>query len=415
MTQNLAQTIEEKLPSNLYRMVGKAAALAAQRQQPLYLVGGLVRDTLLGLPNFDIDLVVEGDAIGIAKELASSMDGKLTIHERFGTAKIRVADWTIDLATARSETYSSPGALPAVCPGKLRDDLIRRDFTINALAIKLTPPHAGELIDLYGGQPDMQNKVIRVLHEKSFTDDATRIWRAIRYQQRLGFTIEENTLRLIKRDCGYLDTISGDRVRHELELVLKESAPEKMLRRAASLKVLAKIHPSLKGDAWLQAKFKAARKSVEVHHLLAFYYALLAYRLSAKELEEFIAFLHPAKHIAIVLRDAVKIKEHLAALEESPLKPSRIYAILHGYTPTAVSANALTATSAAAQKNLRLYLEHLRYVKPSLTGDDLLEMGCKPGPQIQIILNNLLKAKLDGIVLTRANEEVLVREWLQAK
>ena len=182
-----------------------------------------------GKPIFDLDLVVEGDAIGLAKEFAEKVGGKLTVHTMFNTAKIALDKWTIDIAMARTETYAKPGALPVVKPGTLKTDLFRRDFTVNAMAICLSPDNYGELIDLYGGLNDLKNKIIRVLHEKSFIDDATRIWRAIRYEQRLGFQIEPETLKLLKRDVPMLKTVGGYRLRHELELVLKEKEPEKAL------------------------------------------------------------------------------------------------------------------------------------------------------------------------------------------
>ena len=177
-------------------------------------------------------------------------------------------------------------------PGSINDDLSRRDFTINAMAVELNPGHFGELLDLYGGRDDLEHKLIRVLHEKSFIDDATRIWRALRYEQRLDFQMEPATLKLLKRDIAMLDTISGDRIRHELELVLKEELPEKVLRRADELGVLAKLHPSLKGDGWLAEKFAQARElSLPDSPPVALYLSLLAYRLTADEIEQLISYL----------------------------------------------------------------------------------------------------------------------------
>ena len=199
-----------------------AGELAQKRGQKLYLVGGVVRDLLLGRENFDLDLVVEGDAIALAQELAEARQCKLVTHQRFGTAKLTWDGGSADLATARSETYAKACALPTVNPSTIRDDLLRRDFTINAMAVALTPDLYGQLLDLYGGLSDLEGKLVRVLHGKSFIDDATRIWRAIRYEQRLSFHLESETLELVKRDAGYLKKVSGDRIRHELELILKE-------------------------------------------------------------------------------------------------------------------------------------------------------------------------------------------------
>ncbi|GAH60002.1 unnamed protein product [marine sediment metagenome] len=243
---NLASKIEKQLPAELVNLMQLAGKVTQSQKQKLYLVGGVVRDLLLGKPNFDLDLVVEGDAINLAQQLVQSKPGKITTHPRFNTAKLQWDEWSVDLTTARSETYAQPGALPTVKPGSLTSDLFRRDFTINAMAIDLNPSRYGELIDLYGGRDDLEHKLIRILHENSFIDDATRIWRGLRYEQRLNFRLEKNTLKLLKRDIPMLDTISGDRIRYELECIFKEERPEKVLRRAEELGVLPKLHPSLR-------------------------------------------------------------------------------------------------------------------------------------------------------------------------
>jgi tRNA nucleotidyltransferase (CCA-adding enzyme) len=410
--KNLSRLIEKNLPEELVALMQRVATLTARRNQELYLVGGVVRDLLLGVPNLDLDFVVEGDAISLAKELAQSTGGKLTTHTRFNTAKVRLDKWSLDLTTARSETYAHPGALPTVKPGSLKDDLFRRDFTINTMAIRLTPEHYGELIDLYDSHADLRHKFIRILHEKSFIDDATRIWRAIRYEQRLDFQIEPETLQLLKRDISMLDTISGDRIRHELELVFKEAYPEKMLHRAWVLKALGKIHPSLKGGAWLQDKFKKARTaSNRGQELSGLHFALLTYRLTEEEVEEVIAFLRPTRQIAIILRDSNQLQTVIKELTQKGLQPAHIYSILHGYHHTALLANYIAGNSATARNAIKLYLEKLRFVKTALTGDDLRAMGIPPGPQMQEVLVLLHNARLNGEVRSRQEEEALVREW----
>ncbi len=218
---NLASKIEKHLPAKLIDFMGAAGKTAASRGQNIYLVGGVVRDLLLGKPNLDLDLVVEGDAIELAKQLAETMQAKITTYPRFNTAKLKWGKWSVDLTTARSETYTKPGALPTVKPSSIEHDLSRRDFTINAMAVHLSPSRYGELIDTHGSRNDLEYKLVRILHEKSFIDDATRIWRGLRYEQRLDFQLEKATLKLLKRDIPMLDTISGDRIRYELECILK--------------------------------------------------------------------------------------------------------------------------------------------------------------------------------------------------
>jgi len=410
---NLASKIENQLPAELVNFMRLAGEVARSRGQSLYLVGGVVRDLLLGKPNFDLDLVVEGDAISLARQFSQTTQGKLVTHTRFNTAKLQWDKWSVDLATARSETYVKPGALPKVKPSPIESDLSRRDFTINAMAIHLNPAHYGQLIDLYGGRNDLEHKLIRILHEKSFIDDATRIWRGLRYEQRLDFQLEPATLKLLKRDIPMLDTISGDRIRHELELILKELYPEKVLRRAEEVKVLPELHPALKGDGWLAERFEQARRlSSPSSPPVGLYLALLAYPLSSEEIGDLILYLKLSKLLAQTLRDTISLKTQLKPLANPELSPSGIYHLLHGYYPPAITANLIASDSSVIRQNLHLFLNKLRYVKPAFTGDDLKRLGVAQGPQIKEILNRLHEARLDGKVTSKRGEEELVKGWV---
>jgi len=410
---NLASSIARQLPAGLVEFLPKVGEIAAGQGQSLYLVGGVVRDLLLERSNLDLDLVVEGDAINLAQRLADITKGKLITHSHFNTATLKWDEWSIDLATARSETYARPGALPQVKPGSLAADLFRRDFTINAMAIELGPARYGQLIDLYGGKRDLELKLIRILHEKSFIDDATRLWRGLRYEQRLDFSLEANTLERFQRDVPMLATISGDRIRHELELALREELPEKVLHRAQELGVLAKLNPGLKGDDWMVQKFGQARKlSLPGVPSLELYLALLAYRLTGEETGELIAYLRLPKSITQSLRDSASLKVKLGGLTDPDLRPSAVYRLLHGYTATAITANALATDSAATRRYIELYLNKLRNIKPALTGNDLLKLGIPSGPQMKEILQRLHEARLDGEVTSKQGEMELVRGWL---
>ena len=406
---NVARQMEKQLPTELFGFTQTAGLVAARQGQSLYLVGGVVRDLLLGRANLDLDLVVAGDAIGLAQQLADITRGKIITHPRFQTAKLRWDKWSVDLTTARSETYDRPGALPRVQPGSLANDLFRRDFTINTMAIELTPDRYGQLIDPFRGRNDLEQKFIRVLHEESFIDDATRIWRGLRYEQRLDFQLEPDTLKLLKRDTPMLDTISGDRLRHELELSLKEEFPEKILRRAEELRVLPKLHPGLKGDGWLTEKFGLARSANLP--LPGLYLALLAYRLTDEEHEQLISRLRLAKSFAQALRQTNSLKAKLGSLADPALAPSRIYATIHDYSLTAITANSLATDSPVVRQHIQTFLTRLRYTKPALTGNDLLKMGIAPGPRIKEILRRLHEARLDGKVKSKKEEEGLVRGW----
>jgi len=412
-TINLASRIEKQLPAELVHFMQAAGEIASGQEHSLYLVGGVVRDLLLGRANFDLDIVVEGDAINLASRLTQVYPGKIITHSRFNTAKLQWDKWSVDLATARSETYAKPGALPSVKPGTLKADLFRRDFTINTMAIHLTPSRYGELIDLYEGMHDLEHKLIRILHEKSFIDDATRIWRALRYEQRLNFQLEETTFKLLKRDIPMLDTISSDRIRHELELVLKEEFPEKVLRRAEELRVLQWLNLSLKGDDWLADRFEQARQlSSPNPPPTGLYMALLAYRLTNAETEQLITKLRLPKSLAQTLRDTSSIKARLKSLADPTLPPSSIYQLLYGYSSLAINANSLASDSSIVRQHIQLFLNKLRYIKPALTGDDLQRMGISPGPRIKEILQLLHEARLDGKVTSKQGEEEMVKGWL---
>ncbi|HEX7364727.1 MAG TPA: hypothetical protein VF366_06165, partial [Dehalococcoidia bacterium] len=335
MPENLSAKLEKFLPPPVLALIKIAGKEAANMGQELYIVGGVVRDLFLARINYDFDLVIEGDAVSLAKKLAGDTGAKLTVHERFGTAKLIYPEFSLDLATARSETYSRPGALPSVKPGSLKDDLIRRDFSINAMALHVNPKQYGQLVDLYGGQKDIEHRLIRILHSKSFIDDATRILRAIRYEQRLGFKMEAETEKLLRRDAAMLDTISGDRLRHELELIFKENEPERALVRAGELGVLKRLQPSLKADNKLVQAFAKAREMTK-SSLPTVYLCLLVYSLTEKENEEFISRLNFPKTSAQAMRQTLQLKKQLHKLDNPRLKSSDIYRLLQGYSPPAI-------------------------------------------------------------------------------
>jgi tRNA nucleotidyltransferase (CCA-adding enzyme) len=406
----LTSELERHLPAELVSLLRAAGDLAWARGWNLYLVGGAVRDLFLARPNLDLDLVLEGDAIALARRLAEIRGGEVVAHPRFGTAKFRQQRISLDLATARSESYPRPGALPVVSPGTIGEDLLRRDFSINALAVHLAPVHFGALLDPYGGRDDLERGLIRVLHEQSFSDDPTRILRALRYEQRLGFHLEQNTERLMRRDAAVMDEVSGERLWHELELILKEECPERVLSRADELGVLQKLHPSLRGNGWVRNRFERARKAAKPSPAL--YLALLAYRLSEEENEDLLARLRIRGEIAKVMRQTIKLKQVASDLTTPRLAPSAIYHLVQRYSPESISAIALASDSRLVRQRIELYLTELRHVRPALSGDDLQAMGISPGRKLGQVLRALLDARLDGKVQTREQEEDLARELL---
>jgi len=410
---NIAGEIEARLPQELLALIKEVGKISAGRSERLYLVGGVVRDLLLGRPNIDLDLVVEGDAPSLAHQLGKMMDGKVVTHPRFGTATFQQGPISLDLVTARCETYTEPGALPSVTPGTIENDLFRRDFSINAMAARLDPACFGELVDPYGGKKDLDQGILRVLHEDSFKDDPTRIWRALRYEQRLGLRLDTSTEECLRRDVLMIGKVSGDRLRHELEHILEEECPEKALYRAEQLGALQQLYPFLEGDGWLAERFEQARQiSAGSRPESNLYLALLGWRLTVEQLEGLIERLRFGGEAARVLRDITGLKKALPALKARGLLPSASYAILEKHCPQAIQAAALATHSKLARRRLELYLSALRFITPSLDGNDLIRMGASPGKKLGQLLQVLKNARLDGEVTTREEEQELVHRWL---
>lgn len=412
---NLGDRIKRQLPVELVDFLHLAGEVAGHLNQQLYLVGGVVRDLLLERKNLDLDLVAEGDAIKLAEELAKLKKGKVIAHSRFNTAKIRWDKWSVDVAAARNESYDKPGALPKVQSSDIQSDLVRRDFTINAMAVALDPFDYGEIIDPHGGQDDLAKKLVRVLHDSSFIDDATRIWRAVRYEQRLDFSIEPHTLELLKRDISYLDSIGGNRMRHELELCLEEERPEKALSRANELGILKKIHPSFRANGWAGRKIAHARNVLQPYcPPQELYLALLFYHLTTPELEHIIAYLNFPRSVSQTLQDTLKLKECLTVLIEPQVMPSQIYHCVHGYSQSAIVVNLMATNSPAVREHIELYLKRLHSVQPLLNGEALINLGMDSGPRLKETLEILREAKLDGRVTTLEEEISLVKHGLKS-
>ena len=309
----LIDKLSAQLPDDGRALLATVVEQASSRGVRAFLVGGTVRDLLLDRASLDVDVAIEGDAPALAQEIAAATSAKLVKTTEFGTATLisvgqgpssdstaQPRRFTIDLATARAETYARPGALPKVRPSAIDDDLMRRDITINSMALQLNGAAPAKLLDPTGGEADLRAGLVRVLHDKSFQDDATRILRAVRYQARFGFRLEESTLDLLCSDVSYLDRISGTRIRHEVERVFDEAEPERPLSRLEELGVLRAIHPNLAFTPEQAAAF---------HHLpggapsLAAW-PLLCWTASAGQLPDLIRRLALTRTQAIAVRSA---------------------------------------------------------------------------------------------------------------
>jgi tRNA nucleotidyltransferase (CCA-adding enzyme) len=420
------EIVADALPPERLSLMQMVADEATRRGLPLYIVGGFVRDLLLGRHATDFDLVVEGDAVTLAHVLAKKYGGKVTAHSRFGTAQwflpqslvvsgessaspdSRLA--TLDLISARSESYAHPGALPKVKLGSLTDDLRRRDFTINALAIRLDGDHFGELRDDLGGLDDLRRGLIRALHLRSFVDDPTRIFRAVRYEKRLGFQVADETLALLPEALPLIDKLSAERVRHELDLILEEENTAFILKRLAELKVLNAVHPALAWNQSIRKRFEKIQVASSAPRLTLGWMAWLAH-LSAIDIEQIDGRLHFKANLRDEILAASALYADLDSLTGK--KPSQCVAILNNVPLPAIAAVELFAPRGEARRNLHNYIEMWRYVKPKTTGHTLKKLGLEPGPVYQSILMKLKNAWLDGEITSPAQENERLRVLLE--
>lgn len=431
--REVARRLEEALAAPTLALVRHISQQARAMGFIPYFVGGLVRDLLLGNPVVDIDLVIEGDAIALARQLAADLGGRITTHKRFGTAKWLLSQrvWrhvsgdtpqgnlpdTIDFATARSEFYAHPTALPLVASSSIKQDLHRRDFTINTLAIRLDPDHWGELLDFYGGEEDLRQGVIRVLHSLSFVDDPTRMLRAARLETRLGFRIDPRTESLLIDGLPLLKRVSGDRIRHELDEIFAEPEPERALSRLEELGVLAYIHPRLHSDAWLQSRFRTLREldletwGLKAHDRPFLHLALLAYRLDESDLQSLIERLRVKREDAEEMRLLTSLRSDLKTLRRLRL-PSAIYRLLQPYPARVLAVAWVASEDKRLRERLLRYQTEWRLVETCITGKDLKAMGMTPGPLFGRLLAALHASRLDGKVRSRQEEEALLKKLL---
>ncbi len=437
--ENIRAQLAMGLPAPLWKLVQRVSEAAAELNMPIYFVGGLVRDLLLGLPATDVDIVVEGEAIALVQELRGRYGGRVRSHARFGTAKwllsrpawrrlapqaeLDAAPATIDFVTARTEFYERPSALPEVERGSIKLDLHRRDFTINTLAIRLDGAHLGQLLDFYGGKRDLERGLIRVLHSLSFIDDPTRIVRAVRLEQRLDFHIEPRTQELIADALPMLDRVTGDRIRHEIELALREASPSLVLQRLAELGVLHQLHPELTWDAANADRFTELqqlmndplwREALAGESPASVYFALWLAPLPPAVREAVMDRLRVRRSTRAEVEGLVFLQKRLAALPDEP-RPSEVERALRPYAPHSRILLAARAAMAGVRAGdlLERYQRDWRHVTTALDGNFLRQSGLRPGPVYTVLLDRLLAARLDGQVRDEAGERALLMRLLE--
>ncbi|MCZ6539666.1 MAG: hypothetical protein O6922_07555 [Chloroflexi bacterium] len=406
---NLAQLLTTKSSVEQRRIFDLCRELSADvaNFDGVYVVGGVVRDLVLGRKPGDVDISVVGDAEVFSRSLASGLGAGRPAKSEFLTFKIVVGGdgpSTIDIVTARSETYPEPGALPVVVPSPIEHDLRRRDFTVNSMAISLSNSSWGNLVDPANGFGDIMRKRIRVLHDSSFEDDPTRMFRAVRYATRLDFSIDERTQQLISNSLRNVDRLSGARVLTEFELILGEPKNAEMLGRAEEYGLLSAISPGLRiGSKSLD--LLEAGYSEEISDIRA----LISYGLTEGESQQiFERFDRPGAWSDPIF-DGPRLAALAPVLDRDDIKRSEIHKLLHAFSLPSIRAYIAAGAPLPRRGRMVEYMDKIRFEEPEITGDDLIAAGIPEGPVIGKLIDLVTRARLDGQVKTKEEELALAK------
>ena len=428
--KNLRKLMEERLHENAMDKLESMGALADEMGFHAYLVGGFVRDLLLRDENYDIDIVIEGDGIAFAEEMARRFSVRMRSHKEFSTAKILYPDGLkVDVASARLEYYKAPAALPTVEHGSLKLDLHRRDFTINTLAISLNRNTFGELIDFFGAQRDIKEKMIRVLHSLSFVEDPTRVFRAIRFEKRFGFKIGKQTLDLIKNavKLNFLARIRGKRIWTELALILREDAPEQVLKRLHELDLLRFISETIIFNKDKEKLFGQMHAVFKWHEFLYqekpvdrvhFFILAILDNMKPDDVIEFCKKMEMSERFRRrAIENAGHIREAMAriAMGVSTMKKSDVYRALDILSMEAMLFIMARTRSEDIKKAISSYITHHDAYRPFMTGNDLKKLGVPEGPLYKEVLEKLKDAKVDMNLKTKEEESHFVDTYLMER
>ncbi len=423
-TRNVSKFMKERLSPRVIQVLAQLGQVADEIGCGAYVVGGFVRDLFLYRSDEDIDIVIEGDGIEYAKMFAKMEGTRIHTYEKFGTAVIIYPDgFKIDVASARLEYYKFPAALPIVEMSSIKLDLYRRDFTINTLAIQLNPDKFGLLVDFFSARRDIKEKIIRVLHNFSLVEDPTRVFRAIRFEQRFGFNIGKLTVGLIENAVAmdFFRGLSGRRVFAELRQILEEENPVPAIIRLNDFDLLKVIHTSIKFDNHLKAMLNSTKKVLAWHDLLfldesymkwVVYFLILISQCNKRRTEEICArFELTPRYTKLFCRDRFEAAETLFWLERHlPVDNSTLYEKLSGFRAELILYLMAATQQQKVKKSISHYFTRLRRVSISLKGRDLKKMGLEPGPIFRDILQATLDARLNGQVKTRKDELVFARD-----
>lgn len=421
---NLMKNIKELFPKDIIKILQLVSSLAKEDKNKVYLVGGIIRDIILNKPNLDIDIVVEKDGISFSKKLAAKLKAKIWTHKKFKTSVIVLNNKShIDVATARIEYYERPAALPDIEEGSIRQDLYRRDFTINSMAVSLNKKNMGELIDYFGGLRDLEKKKIKVMHKLSFVEDPTRIFRAVRFEQRFGFRIDLQTENLIRHaiENNIITRLTGVRIRDELISIVEEDRPWKPLKRLYDYDALRKIKIDISIDTNFQKKLN---NIIKQYNIIKNFYGdevkqwriVFATLLADKNKSDIFSWCNEMKvkkkDMFLIINYIEEQEELVKRLQAKSLYNSDIYKILK---PLSAELLAFGATfKNPVRKRIYKYLSELKDQKLRINGNDLLKMGCSPPKNIGLILDELLKLKLDGKIRSREDEVKEARQMIKA-
>ncbi len=401
------------LKKKLFSLIKAFGRLADHQQIPAYLVGGFVRDMILKKRNWDLDIVIEGNAISFVKSFKKKKDWELTIFLQFGTTRLTHKNgMRIDVATARKEYYPFSGALPVVQPGTIREDLFRRDFTINAMAVIINQIHFGQMVDDFSGLKDLRKKQIRILHDQSFMDDPTRILRAIRFEQRFGFTLERKTLDLLRRALkeDVVRNVKPARYFAEFRKIFGEPDPAKIFIRLhlfAGLDFLKKNFPlDMQFLKETQNRISQLRKR-DLYKSINWFYVylmILLGRLKREEIKWIVDKFQLTRIEKECLSSQSQVPKILEGLNPKGLKPSKVYQILKPLPPPLIHFIRVTTKNRIVCQYIDQYLKNWWMVKLQLDGDDLKKMGIESGQRMGQVLNELLLRKLDKRSMTKSEE-----------
>lgn len=422
--RNLSNLMVSTLSRDTIVLLRTIGEIAAANKFTAYVVGGFVRDLLLHIPNLDLDIVIEGDGIDYARKLAAHLGGKVRPHEKFSTAVVVLPNGTkIDVATARLEYYAYPAAMPTVELSSIKLDLYRRDFTINALAIHLNPEKFGTLVDFFNCQNDIKDRQIRILHNLSFVEDPTRILRAIRLEQRMGFTIGKHTEKLIKNavKMNVFDRFYGRRFFNELKLILSEENTLPAIHRIVEFRLLEFFVPNLKLDQRLSNLLEECQRALAWHKLLyldekcrqwlVYFLALFSSVPGKRTLEFCKKFEVPERYRQLIFQEKSAVAKIVRFLNgRSNYTNSEIYWLLKELSHEGLLYLMALTKKKAGKKAVSLFVTHLRHAKTILQGDDLIALGYRPGPVFKRILTALLDARLNGMLQSRKEEEAFVKK-----